>query len=260
MSAATILTDQAIEEVLTEPSAPQHRNSVALVVATVRNIVQRLGELTEAARRFEKAAIGPESADHPLPEAIHRNEVDQLAGDLEQVTAHCAANLTRGACRDSLQGLLSSLAMISQVAVERRQLVLAADIFGAAIALAEMLRAAPLLAPAQNADDMRIERAAPFETALTSTTVDCVLTTEELVSEAVASDNPLGEAALGDDLSPRERDVLRLLASGMTDRQIADALYISPRTATTHVKRIRSKLGVHSRCAATSCALRLGLV
>jgi DNA-binding CsgD family transcriptional regulator/class 3 adenylate cyclase len=48
-------------------------------------------------------------------------------------------------------------------------------------------------------------------------------------------------------LSPRERDVLRLLVAGRSDREIAERLFISPRTASKHVGRILAKLDVGSR-------------
>ena len=48
-------------------------------------------------------------------------------------------------------------------------------------------------------------------------------------------------------LSHREREVLRLLAIRYSDREIADTLFISYRTATTHVANILNKLGVNSR-------------
>ena len=53
--------------------------------------------------------------------------------------------------------------------------------------------------------------------------------------------------------------MLRLLAAGQTDREIGDALSISPRTAMRHVANIYNKLGVGSRAAATALAIRLGL-
>ena len=53
-------------------------------------------------------------------------------------------------------------------------------------------------------------------------------------------------------LSARERDVLRLLSAGHTDREIADALTISPRTAETHVAAILRKLGVRNRSEAAA--------
>ncbi|MFN8521387.1 MAG: response regulator transcription factor [Chloroflexota bacterium] len=51
-------------------------------------------------------------------------------------------------------------------------------------------------------------------------------------------------------LSPRENDVLRMLAEGLTDREIADALIISPRTVETHVSNILHKLNVRNRAEA----------
>jgi predicted ATPase/DNA-binding CsgD family transcriptional regulator len=60
-------------------------------------------------------------------------------------------------------------------------------------------------------------------------------------------------------LTPRERDVLRLLVEGRTDKEIAAALFVSPRTATTHVASILAKLGVASRTAAAAVAVRRGI-
>ncbi|MGH2558891.1 MAG: tetratricopeptide repeat protein [Thermomicrobiales bacterium] len=60
-------------------------------------------------------------------------------------------------------------------------------------------------------------------------------------------------------LSPRELDVLRLVVEGQTDREIADALFISRRTASTHVGSILNKLGASSRSAAVAAAIRRGL-
>lgn len=57
-------------------------------------------------------------------------------------------------------------------------------------------------------------------------------------------------------LSAREADVLRLVAAGKTDRQIADALFISPRTAGFHVSNILHKLGLATRAEAAAWAAR----
>lgn len=61
-------------------------------------------------------------------------------------------------------------------------------------------------------------------------------------------------------LSPRERDVLRQLVDGKSDREIAAALFISPRTVMRHVAAILAKLNVPSRTAAATRAVREGLV
>ena len=51
-------------------------------------------------------------------------------------------------------------------------------------------------------------------------------------------------------LTQREVEVLRLLAEGRSDREIAAELYISPKTASVHVSNLLGKLGVPSRAAA----------
>lgn len=61
-------------------------------------------------------------------------------------------------------------------------------------------------------------------------------------------------------LSPRQRDVLRLLVDGKPDRVIADELGISYRTVTTHTSRLFTKLGVRSRTAAAVAAIRNGII
>jgi predicted ATPase/DNA-binding CsgD family transcriptional regulator len=60
-------------------------------------------------------------------------------------------------------------------------------------------------------------------------------------------------------LTPREREVLRLVAQGRTNREIAATLFVSHRTATTHVANILGKLAVSSRTEATAWAVREGL-
>jgi pimeloyl-ACP methyl ester carboxylesterase/DNA-binding CsgD family transcriptional regulator len=61
-------------------------------------------------------------------------------------------------------------------------------------------------------------------------------------------------------LTPREREVLRLVARGLTNRQIAAALLISVKTAGVHVSNILTKLGVGRRAEAAAIAERLGLL
>jgi DNA-binding NarL/FixJ family response regulator len=57
-------------------------------------------------------------------------------------------------------------------------------------------------------------------------------------------------------LSRRETDVLRLLADGLSNREIAERLFISPKTAEHHVSRIYSKLGLSTRAEAAAYAAR----
>jgi DNA-binding NarL/FixJ family response regulator len=61
-------------------------------------------------------------------------------------------------------------------------------------------------------------------------------------------------------LTPREREVLDALAAGRTNRQIADALFISESTAGVHVSNILGKLGVATRTEAARLAIDQGLL
>ena len=61
------------------------------------------------------------------------------------------------------------------------------------------------------------------------------------------------------ELTPREREVVALLAEGLTNAQLADRLYISPRTAAVHVSNVLSKLGMGSRTEVAAWAIRTGL-
>jgi predicted ATPase/DNA-binding CsgD family transcriptional regulator len=61
------------------------------------------------------------------------------------------------------------------------------------------------------------------------------------------------------DLTPREQEVLALVAAGMTDGEIAESLVISKKTASVHVANIKSKLGASSRVEVATIALRESL-
>ena len=75
------------------------------------------------------------------------------------------------------------------------------------------------------------------------------------------TDEDAAPAADGDPfgLTPRERQVLELLAAGATNREIGQALYMAEKTASVHVSRILSKLDVRTRTEAAAVAHRLGL-
>jgi len=64
---------------------------------------------------------------------------------------------------------------------------------------------------------------------------------------------PVGPKAV-EGLSQRERDVLELLRAGLTNAEIGERLFISPKTAEHHVSRILTKLGVRSRAEAAAVA------
>jgi len=68
------------------------------------------------------------------------------------------------------------------------------------------------------------------------------------------------DEALYDGLSDREKQVLKLIAEGYTNQQIADALYLSIKTVMTHRTNLMEKLGIHNRTELVKYAIRKGLV
>jgi DNA-binding CsgD family transcriptional regulator/tetratricopeptide (TPR) repeat protein len=81
----------------------------------------------------------------------------------------------------------------------------------------------------------------------------------ELVDRPEASGPTSQEPHGGFGLTPRELEVLRLVADGRSNRQIAEELFISAKTASVHVSNILAKLGVSSRVEAAAVAHRLAL-
>lgn len=78
-------------------------------------------------------------------------------------------------------------------------------------------------------------------------------------TEAGRARRLLGDSVLPE-LTPRERDVLRLLAEGLTNRQVAERLVVSEHTVHRHVANILRKLGLPSRTAAAAHAVKAGLL
>lgn len=86
--------------------------------------------------------------------------------------------------------------------------------------------------------------------------------TRALISRVLAQPGarPLKDGAVLDRLTPREREVLTLVALGLSNDQIAQRLYISPITAKTHVNRTMMKLGARDRAQLVIIAYETGVV
>lgn len=161
------------------------------------------------------------------------------------------------------------LAGVATLAAIRGEPAQAAHLFGAADALRTTLGHAFTL-PERAAFDRgaALARIALGETAFAATyaagqglprdraLADATRWLEEVLAPAASGSHAASPAGL----TPRERDVLRLLVAGQSNPQIAQALFISPRTATTHVTNILAKLGVTSRTEAAARAVRDGLL
>jgi DNA-binding CsgD family transcriptional regulator len=169
------------------------------------------------------------------------------------------------------RGVAFSLQSLAEVLEAAHQSERAARWYGAAEALRESIGTQGPAGECINDDrDMATSRtqvafAAAWEAGR-------ALTLEEVVAEALAiagavpapsalvpgteSPNP---APVSFALSPREREVLSLLAQRWTNKEIAETLFISPRTVGVHLASIFNKLGVTSRREAAALATRHGL-
>jgi DNA-binding CsgD family transcriptional regulator len=111
---------------------------------------------------------------------------------------------------------------------------------------------APLLADARQAAVTALG-AGRFEAAFRAgQRLDRTVALRLVLGELGAGEGGAGEAGAGDEagagpLAKRETDVARLVAEGLTNRQIATRLFISERTVDSHVRSILNKLGVNSR-------------
>jgi DNA-binding NarL/FixJ family response regulator len=85
--------------------------------------------------------------------------------------------------------------------------------------------------------------------------------TRRLIADIAARPNPAAHGSYRvDQLTDREREVLTLVGSGLSNDEIAAKLYLSPLTAKTHVNRIMTKLDAHDRAQLVVAAYETGLV
>ena len=110
----------------------------------------------------------------------------------------------------------------------------------------------------------RVDKEAARSRGAEMTLIDAVDYAIRLLDEPVLNGSDRRSGASGRqgryDLTPREREVLEMLAAGRSDGQIAEALFISKKTAAVHVGNIKGKLGASSRVEIATIALRTGLV
>ncbi len=82
----------------------------------------------------------------------------------------------------------------------------------------------------------------------------------KLIGDYVSRTEGSDQASMLADLTERELEVLRLIVDGLTSREIAESLFISPNTVERHRQNIMSKLGLHNRAELVRYAISKGLV
>lgn len=209
----------------------------------------------------ERAALMHDIGRAGVPARIWDKPGQLTAGEWERVRLH-AYYTDRALARCGLAGV-SEIASHHHERLDgsgyprgtsSRHLPLAAHLLAAADAFHAMLEARPHR-PALSADYAASElRRAVTAGTLLGDAVSAVLAAAGQSRERKG--RPLRPAGL----TEREIEVVRLLARGCTDRQIAERLIVSERTAHHHVEHIFGKLSVSTRAAATVVALQHGLI
>ena len=139
----------------------------------------------------------------------------------------------------------------ARVASLLASIVMLAGLLPAGVAAAPPSGSPTLLSPTDVTRDIwEAGRALPLERAVTEVVA--------ALAEAVDGEHPASEAGPAG-LTAREAEVLRLLVAGLTDREIGERLFVSPRTASRHVGAVLAKLGAASRTEAAALAVRDGL-
>ena len=253
---------RATEDVLSQFRALGDRYSEGIALQTLGTIARAQGDLAESTHRFDEAlAIARESGDGrgQVPaSAIWPYRRDSEASSskqppsIEKDSGWPTASAPRKASSAAWPGLA-----VSPLSDEFEH---AARLLGTTAALIDRLGAP--LQPAEQTqfdhDVAAIRSALPEDAFSRAWSCSRSLTPDVAVAQVL-------EEAQADATSPNHGLVIAssmccgLLVKGMTDREIAAALFISPGTAMTHVKRIRGKLGVHCGGAAVAFAVRHGL-
>ena len=249
---------------------------------------RRQGRAVEAEGLLERAGAGAGAQVARARLALDRRDARTAAALLERVLRQAPA--------EQALGRVPALELLVRARVASGDLERAAAALEDLRALARIVGTEPLSAAADVAEAMlesargehdrarslledavdAFERhGAPYEAALARVELAASLTAlgrgqeaERETASAAASLRGLGArrvdldpagGGLGSELTPRERDVLLLVAEGLTNRQIAERLVVSEHTVHRHVTNILRKLDLPTRTAAAAVAVRAGL-
>jgi len=289
-----------LEESVARLRVAGDRQRLALPLNALGLVALEQGDYAAARARFEEAlAVARETGDEQyIADAqAHLGTVAFHMGEYYESLSYYQQSLALNREKGSKYSIVEGLAGLAAVASLFGQLERAARLLGAVEALREesSIRLSPLdradydrtaesiraqLDEAAFAETWKEGRAMPLDQAIAQAeemkdVLPIAAKPGEVNQEEASSDLPLGvlssppsprlslRRALQQHfsgLTTREVEVLRLVARGMTDAQVAEQLVVSPRTVNFHLTSIYSKLQVSSRTAATRYAIEHGLV
>jgi predicted ATPase/DNA-binding CsgD family transcriptional regulator len=253
------------------------RLRVALNLNNLGVLAFTRGDLPRAVSLYEEALPVYRELDDRGGIALTLNNLAEAVrdqGDLSRATEYYEESLSLRAEQGDRAGIAESLAGVASVAARAGLNDRAVRLFAAADFLRNEIGV-----PLPPGDREKIEKTlaslraqmnatsfnAAWDKGRLLTPNDAIALVEEGTDEIAAAmdrggTKPVDSSGLGISLTRREVEVLELLVEGRSDKEIGEALFISHRTAMTHVTNILNKLGVNSRTAAAAIAVRHGLV
>jgi DNA-binding CsgD family transcriptional regulator len=273
----------AVEEALALQRRLGGRYSVSRMLSWRATIAARAGDPSAARRMLrESLNIACEVGDPDCMSGSHANlaDLDRAAGDLQAAGAHALSAVHFAVSLDDGKRHVGAILTAAKVAADRRQYQAATRLFSAAQTLAESIGFVRFETEAGETEAYldRI-RAAVGDTTFAQEWADgsamAALPALAYAQATLAADVSASGAGLDTlvavsqagsragnpgGLTARELDVLRQLASGRSNREIAERLTISERTVEHHIANIYGKIEARGRVDATSFAYRHGLL
>jgi predicted ATPase/DNA-binding CsgD family transcriptional regulator len=272
LAAAADMMDRALALLLElEPSAIAGPQYVSITYGRRGEIALAAGDLLGAAGYLAEAEERQRALDDAWGLSATLSWLGDVAlagGDLDGARARSRESLALAQTYGDQLWLANALDGVASVDAVRGWPARSARLHGAARTMRERLGAVgvPWERPGYERDLAATRVALGEEAFATAWAAGAALATEEAVAEAltdpevadaVLSPGPLKATATG--LTAREIEVLCLVAEGRSNREIGEALFVSPRTVGGHVASILKKLGLDSRSAAAAFAVRHGL-
>jgi predicted ATPase/DNA-binding NarL/FixJ family response regulator len=263
----------ALQESLVLAQALGNRRNVALATYELGSVAESRGDAARAFDLFAEALSAFEACDDHRSIAWTVSRIGVMAASGGEAKRASAAFGRALPIFHALRDWASAVQIITHVA----RLALAAGRAGDAVRLlaaADAFHVLKGIRPTANENAGRTallgrargdlgdaDYAAAYADGHAFSIEDAIAHAQALTQDATVWNVSLGPKSPIDavGLTKREREVLRLLADGLTDREIGEALFISTRTASYHVTNLLAKLDLDSRTAAATFAIRHGL-
>ncbi len=227
-------------------------------------LASRQGDVDRARALLEESLLRARASEMPVVTALalgHLGQITEQAGDFDAATDLYLERLDIYRRLDFPASIAANFELLAGVAIQRGAFEHATCLLGSASLLRE--RSASALSATEEFDvdaALGALQAVMLDDAFQSAWQrGQAMTLEEAIEFARRDEDARPGAAGGPTLSPREREVVRLLVEGRSNQEIAATLRISPHTVTNHIANIMNKLGLDSRTAVATWAVRNGI-